>query len=98
MLDKMKALMDMQRKMQQVKSELDSALVEAESGDRLVKVVISGAQEIKEVLIQKELQDMDKTQLEKAIKDAYNKALKRSQEMAAAKMKNIVGFNIPGLT
>jgi len=36
--------------------------------------------------------------LEKAIKDAYNKAIKSSHDIAAEKMKDVTGFNIPGLT
>ena len=36
-------------------------------------------------------------QTEKAIKDAYNRAIKRSQMIAAEKMKSITGLNLPGM-
>ncbi|HTZ10970.1 MAG TPA: YbaB/EbfC family nucleoid-associated protein [Candidatus Margulisiibacteriota bacterium] len=97
MLDKMKALMDMQRKMQELKRELDNALFEIEDSQGLVKVVMNGSQEIKEVQLLKEINTLERVQLEKAVKEAYNKAIKRSQEAAAGKMKEITGFNIPGL-
>lgn len=57
---------------------------------------MNGSQEAKEVSIQAETEGLDKTQLEKSIKDAYNRAIKRSHELAAEKMKNITGLNLPG--
>lgn len=98
MFDKMKALMDMQKKMQQMKVELQNTSFEATSSDSSVKIVMNGAQDVLEVKILPELAGADKVGLEAAIKDAYNKAIKRSQQVAADKMKNITGFNIPGLT
>ena len=97
MFDKMKQLMEMQKKMQEVKRELDNAIFEITSSDDLVKVTMSGSQEIKEISIQGNLQETEKTDLEKALKDAYNRAIKRSHDMAAEKMKDITGFNLPGL-
>ncbi|MBI4708022.1 MAG: YbaB/EbfC family nucleoid-associated protein [Candidatus Omnitrophica bacterium] len=98
MFDKMKAFMDMQKKMQELKRELENNVFDAVSSDGIVKVTMNGAQEVKEIKIQKELSDMDKASLEKAVKDAYNKALKRSHELASQKMREITGFNLPGVT
>jgi len=97
MLDKMKALLDMQKKMQQVKEELDNTDFEAASGDGLVRITMNGSQQVKEVSITGELSQTDKPRLEKAAADAYNKAIRRSQEMAASKMKALSGLNLPGL-
>ena len=94
----MKQLMEMQKKVQEMKRELDSTTFEVSSPDNSVKIVMNGSQEVTSVVIQNELQTMQKTSLEKALKDAYNKAIKRSHDIAAQKMKNITGFNIPGLT
>lgn len=94
----MKQLMEMQKKVQEMKRELDSTTFEVSSPDNSVKIVMNGSQEVTSVVIQNELQTMQKTSLEKALKDAYNKAIKRSHGIAAQKMKNITGFNIPGLT
>ena len=98
MFDKMKQLMDMQKKMQEMKRELEDTSFDILSSDGLVIVTMTGAQEVKNITIQGELCQIDKLALEKSIKDAYNKAVKRSHEIAAAKMKDISGFNIPGLT
>ena len=97
MLDKMKQLMEMQKKMQEMKRALEATVFDVESADRLVKLTMNGAQEVKGVSIQKEPSQLDKALLERAIQDAYNRGLKRSQQIAADKMKEITGFNIPGL-
>ncbi len=97
MLDKMKALMDMQRKMQEVRRELEETYFDVLSSDGLVKITMNGAQEVREVFIEKESALADKSALEKSLKDVYNKAIKRSHDLTAQKMKNITGMNIPGL-
>jgi DNA-binding YbaB/EbfC family protein len=97
MFDKMKALMDMQKKMQEVKRELDNTTFEIVSTDGLVKITMNGSQEIKEAIVQGNLAEIDKTSLERAMKDAYNRAIKRSHDLAAQKMKAVTGLNLPGL-
>lgn len=97
MFDKMKTLMDMQKKMQEIKHELDNTIFEIASSDGLVKVAMNGSQEVKDIVIQQDIKEIDKISLQKAIKDAYNRAIKRSHELAAAKMKDATGFSIPGL-
>ncbi len=97
MFDKMKALMDMQKKIQEMKRELDNTAFEISSADGLVKVAMTGSQEVKEISIQGNLKEIEKLNLEKAMKDAYNRAVKRSHEIAAGKMKDITGLNLPGL-
>ena len=87
----------MQKKMQEMKRQLDELIFEVTSADGLLKITMSGSQEIKEVIFQGNLQELDKGKLEKSIKDAYNKAIKRAQEIAAQKMREITGFNLPGL-
>ena len=97
MFDKMKALMDMQKKMQELKRELDNTDFEVQSLDGSVKVTMNGSQEVKGISIKGDLKEIEKANLEKAIKDAYNMAIKRSQDIAAGKMKDITGLNLPGL-
>jgi hypothetical protein len=97
MFDKMKALLDMQKKMQEMKRQLDSTTFEIASADSLLKITMSGTQEVKEVNIQGSLTDIEKNNLEKNIKDVYNRAIKQSQEIASQKMKDITGLNLPGL-
>jgi len=98
MFDKMKQLMDMQRKMQDVKRQLESAAFDVLSSDGLIKITMNGAQEVKDVMIQADLKVTDKAILEKAARDAYNKAIKRSHDLAAEKMRGVTGLNLPGLT
>ncbi|MFA5356492.1 MAG: YbaB/EbfC family nucleoid-associated protein [Candidatus Omnitrophota bacterium] len=97
MLDKMKALMDMQKKMQEMKRQLDSAEFKVESPDGTVNITMNGSQEIKDITISADLKAADKAALERSLKDVYNAAIKRSHDIAAAKMKGITGLNLPGL-
>lgn len=97
MFDKMKALMDMKKKMEEVKRELEHTTFEIASSDGLVKITMNGSQEVKEVFLQKDINDISKEALEKAIKDVYNRGIKRSHDIAAQKMKDVTGFNLPGL-
>ncbi|MFH1199176.1 MAG: YbaB/EbfC family nucleoid-associated protein [Candidatus Omnitrophota bacterium] len=97
MLDKMKQLMDMQRKMQEMKRELENTNFDVESSCGSIKITMNGSQEVKSVIVNRDPRELDKINLEKAIKDAYNRAIKRSHDVAAEKMKKITGMNIPGL-
>ncbi|MDP2927814.1 MAG: YbaB/EbfC family nucleoid-associated protein [Candidatus Omnitrophota bacterium] len=98
MFDKMKGLFQMQKKMQEVKRALEDTNFDIQSSDGLVKITMNGAQEIKEVVIKDNLGESEKGRLASSLKDTFNRAIKRSQEVAAQKMKDVTGFNIPGLT
>ena len=98
MFDKMKQLMDMQKKMQEVKRQLGDSNFDISSSGGLIKITMNGAQEVKEVSIQADLRITEKAVLEKAAKDAYNRAIKRSHDLAAEKMRSVTGLNLPGLT
>jgi DNA-binding YbaB/EbfC family protein len=98
MFDKLKTLMEMQKKMQEVKHQLDTTTFEVASTDGILKVIMNGAQETKEVYITADIKEEDKANLQQAIKDVYNRAIKRSHDIAAVKMKDVTGLNLPGLT
>lgn len=97
MFDKMKALMDMQKKMQEIKKQLETTVFDVESSNGLLKITMNGSQEIKEVRIQGNLKEIESSSLEHAIKDGLARAIKKSQSVAAEKMKNVTGLNLPGL-
>jgi len=97
MFDKMKALIDMQKKMREVKQRLEDTIFEVESPEGLVKITMNGSQEIKDISIQADITNIQKERLEKAIKDVYNRAIKRSHEIAAEQMNDATGLNLPGL-
>jgi len=93
MLDKMKQLWEMKRKMDEIKKELDG--LELASEDSLVKVTITGSQEVRKVEIKGELATADKAKLEAALTETVNRAVRESQKAAAQKMSALGG--IPGL-
>lgn len=97
MFDKMKQLMDMQKKMQEMKRNLDAAQFSVASGDNSVTITMNGSQQVLAVTLNRELKDTEKTNLEKSLVDAYNRAIKRSHELAAQQMKDVTGLNLPGL-
>lgn len=98
MLDKMKQLMDAQKKMAEFKRQLEETVFDVRSSEGLVEFTLNGTQEIKQVNLGKSWNTVSKEELEKAIKEVYNKALKHSREVAARKMKDITGLNFLGLT
>lgn len=97
MLDKVKQLWEMQKKMQELKRELEKTTFETSSSDGMVKIVMNGSQQVQEVVIPGGLEGVDPSRLANAVKDAFNRSIKRSQEIAAQKMKEICGLNLPGL-
>ncbi|MDD5669636.1 MAG: YbaB/EbfC family nucleoid-associated protein [Candidatus Omnitrophica bacterium] len=97
MFDKLKALMDMQKKMQEIKRELDNSSFEISSADGFIRISMNGSQEVRNVEITGNLEALDKKKFEQTLKDTYNKAIKRSHEIAAEKMKNVTGLNLPGM-
>jgi DNA-binding YbaB/EbfC family protein len=98
MFDKMKGLFEMQKKMQEVKRLLEETSFDVQSSDGLVKITMNGAQEVKGVTVKDGLTEQEKSRLEVALKDTFNRSIKRSQEIAAQKMREVSGLNIPGLT
>ena len=97
MFDKIKNLMDMQKKMQEIKRQLDSATFEIKSSDGLVTIGMNGSQEVQHVSIAADAAGLKKDLLERAFKDTFNRAIKQSHELAAKKMKDITGVNLPGM-
>ena len=93
MLDKMKQLWEMKRKMDEIKKELDGMMLASE--DSMVKVSITGSQEIKSVELKCDLATVSKTKLEAALAETVNRAVRESQKAAAQKMSALGG--LPGL-
>lgn len=87
-MDQMKELMALQKKAQAIQDKLGNTHVEAEDGPYLVTV--NGKQEMVEIKI-------DGTPQPQLVK-VLNKALKKSQEIAAHEMKDVMGnLGLPGL-
>ncbi|HNQ51336.1 MAG TPA: YbaB/EbfC family nucleoid-associated protein [Candidatus Omnitrophota bacterium] len=97
MFDKIKGLMEMQKKMQEVKRQLDALTFEVKSADGSVTVAMNGSQEVQSVAIAGSLAGLQKDALERQCRDTFNAAIRRAQGLAAQKMRDITGVNLPGM-
>ncbi len=96
--NKAKELMKLQQEASKIQNELSNIHIEAES-DGFV-VTIDGQMKAIKVEIEDETLLKDKARLEKAALEAINKGLKKSQEIAADKMKGVMGnmgLDFPGM-
>jgi len=88
MFDKAKDMYKLQKQAKEVKKKLENIHIEAEQDD--VKITIDGQQNVISVSIGESILNK-KEDLENALKKAFNKAIKKSQEIAAAEMKDVMG-------
>ena len=94
-----KELMKLQQEAQKIQEELSNTHIEAEVDG--VVVTVDGQLKVIAVTIEDTNILSDKTKLEKAIMEATNKGMKKAQEVAADKMRGVMGqmgLNIPGLS
>lgn len=88
MLNQAKAVMQM-KKMQK---ELAREIVEVEAGNGAVIVQVTGELKLKKVTINPEMVDLDDIgELERWIEVAMRDAMAKAQEMAAEKMRPLMG-------
>lgn len=95
----MKQVQKMQQDMAKMQEELGNRTVETSAGGGVVKVVVSGKQEIVNITLKPEAVDPDDVEmLQDLLITAVNDALRQSQEMVAKEMGKLTGgLNIPGL-
>jgi DNA-binding YbaB/EbfC family protein len=95
----MKQAQQMQQKMATLQKELETRELETSSGGGMIKIKITGKQQILSIAINKECVDpSDVASLEELVKTAVNQAVKESQEMVSGAMSKITGgINIPGM-
>jgi len=95
MLDQAKNLYQLQRQAKEIKKELRNIHIEAEVEG--VIVIIDGEQEVVSVTIAETAYQNPK-KLEENMVKAFNKAIKKSQQIAAEKMKGVMGgLGLPGM-
>ena len=90
----------MQSEMETVKEGLRQKTVTAESGAGMVTATVTGANQLIELKISKELINQEEiVMLEDLVVAAVNKALQQAQEMINQEMNKLTGMlpNIPGL-
>lgn len=96
MFDQMKQLMEMKKKADQVKKELDSSSVEINEVNG-IKMTITGSQDFKSIEIDEGLLNTtNKQRFERDLLRSVNAAIKKSQNLAASKMKAVMP-NLPGM-
>ena len=79
-------------KIKKAQKELANEIIEVEAGDGAVVVRITGEQKIKKIEIDPERVDLDDiAELERWIETAVKEAILRSQQVAAEKMKPLMG-------
>lgn len=79
-------------KIKKAQKELANEIIEVEAGDGAVVVRITGEQKIKKITIDPEQVDLDDIgELERWIETAVKDAINRSQQVAADKMKPLMG-------
>lgn len=79
-------------KIKKAQKELANEIIEVEAGDGAVVVRITGEQKIKKIVIDPEQVDLDNIgELERWVESAVKEAIVRSQQVAAEKMKPLMG-------
>jgi len=95
----MKQAQVMQKKMEEMKKELEQKEVRVSSGGGMIEIVVNGQQEIKEIKIEPDVINAnEKEMLEDLILAAVNESIRQSKELAAQEMSKLTGgMNVPGL-
>jgi DNA-binding YbaB/EbfC family protein len=90
---------EMQANMARVQQELRESTVEATVGGGAVKVVMTGAQELREVVIDPAIVDPEDVELlQDLVFAAMTDALAQSKKLAEEKMATVTGgMGLPGL-
>ena len=93
----MRQAQQLQNRLAKAQEELESMTVEGSAGGGVVRVTMTGKQEVTEVIIEPEAAE-DVDLLQDLVAAAVNDAFTRTQELAAEKMGAVTGgMNIPGL-
>ena len=94
--DIMKQAQAMQENLQKAQEEIANLEVNGEAGAGLVKVVMNGRHELKQVQIDPSLFNEDKDMLEDLLAAAVNDAVRRVENISKEKMSGLTaGLNLP---
>ena len=94
MFDKMKQLMELKKQADQIKRDLDASIIEV-NDVRGIKIAINGSQNFNSIDIDASyLKAENKQKLESDLLKSLNAAVRKSQAVAAQKMKDVM----PGLS
>jgi len=98
----LKQAQDVQKKIENVQSELDDLHINGESGGGLVKATVNGKMELLDISLQADILEEDKDMIEDLIISAVNNALAKAQEESQNRMNSVTGglmsgMKIPGM-
>lgn len=95
MLDK---LMEMKKRMDEVKARLDAITLTGDADQGKVKIHMNGNKKVTAVNIAPELLDTgDSEQLEDLIQVAVNRALEQAERVNESEMRSVAGGLLPGM-
>lgn len=94
-----KMAQQLQSQMAQAQEELKQTTLEASAGGGAVRIVITGAQEVRSVEIDPSAVDPDEVDmLQDLVMTAMNEAISRSKELERERMAGIAGgMGLPGM-
>lgn len=96
MEDIMKQAQGMQTKMQELQAEVAKLEVEGQAGAGMVKVTMTGRNDVRKISIDPSLMTEDKEMLEDLVAAAVNDAVRRVEEEKNQKMSSLTsGLNMP---
>lgn len=99
MLNKLKQFKDLRNQAKQLQEKLAQETITVKAAGDKVVMTLDGNLKIVGLAIDDELLSPDKKEkLQQAIKDAHEDAMKKMQRTMAMKMKEMGGFDIPGLS
>ena len=93
-----KKAQEMQKKMADIQSEINTMEVEGTSGGDMVKALVRGDKKILSLSLNSDILNEDKEMLEDLILVAINQAIEKVDAISKDKMGSLTGgMNIPGL-
>ncbi|MCX7926780.1 MAG: YbaB/EbfC family nucleoid-associated protein [Candidatus Omnitrophica bacterium] len=95
MFEQLKNIMEMQKKIKTVKETLENTIITVQSKDSLVSLTMNGAQKLTGIRINRPLTEITVESLERELRDALERAINQTQQLAAQKVKEITGINLP---
>jgi len=93
----MKKLQEMQQKVEETKVRLDTITVEGKASNGKVAVTMTGNRKVNAIVINEELTNLDKEELEDLLVIATNDALEKAERVNESEMRVASAGMIPGI-
>ena len=91
-IGQLKDLWKLKSQMEEIKKRLDNMVIKTDSPRHLVEITMNGSLEVKEVRVDPLAKNFSEADLAKDIQDAFNKAIRDAQTMAAQAMGGFGGL------